>query len=58
MPQPSLPANLVAQGSGGWIACKIWLDDNDGRGPILKAENRSPDNETVTAFTYCLNKSA
>jgi Mycobacterium membrane protein len=56
--QPSLPANLVAQGSGAWIGCKIWLDDNDGRGPILKAENRSPDNETVNAFTYCLNKSA
>jgi Mycobacterium membrane protein len=56
--QPSLPANLVAQGSGAWIACKIYLDDNDGRGPILKAENRSPDNETVTAFTFCLNKSA
>jgi hypothetical protein len=56
--QPSLPANLVAQGSGDWIACKITLDDNDGRGPILKAENRSPANETVRAFTFCLNKSA
>jgi Mycobacterium membrane protein len=56
--QPSLPANLVAQGSGDWIACKITLDDNDGRGPVLKAENRSPTNETVHAFTYCLNKSA
>jgi hypothetical protein len=56
--QPSLPANLVAQGSGDWIACKITLDDNDGRGPILKAENRSPTNETVRAFTFCLNKSA
>ena len=56
--QPSLPANLVAQGNGAWIACKIFLDDNDGRGPILKAENRSPDNETVNAFTFCLNKSA
>jgi hypothetical protein len=56
--QPSLPANLVAQGTGAWIACKIFLDDNDGRGPILKAENRSPDNETTNAFTFCLNKSA
>jgi hypothetical protein len=56
--QPSLPANLVAQGSGDWIACKITLDDNDGRGPVLKAENRSPANETVKAFTFCLNKSA
>jgi hypothetical protein len=56
--QPSLPANLVAQGNGAWIACKIYLDDNDGRGPILKAENRSPGNETVNAFTFCLNKSA
>jgi hypothetical protein len=56
--QPSLPANMVAQGSGDWIACKITLDDNDGRGPILKATNRSPANETVHAFTFCLNKSA
>jgi hypothetical protein len=56
--QPSLPANLVVQGNGSWIACKIYLDDNDGRGPILKAENRSPDNETNNAFTFCLNKSA
>jgi hypothetical protein len=56
--QPSLPANLVAQGSGDWIACKITLDDNDGRGPVLKATNRSPANETVHAFTFCLNKSA
>jgi hypothetical protein len=56
--QPSLPANLVAQGSGAWIACKITLDDNDGRGPIVKATNQSPANETVRAFTFCLNKSA
>jgi Mycobacterium membrane protein len=56
--QPSLPANLVAQGSGAWIACKITLDDNDGRGPIVKATNQSPTNETVRAFTFCLNKSA
>jgi Mycobacterium membrane protein len=56
--QPSLPANLVAQGNGDWIACKITLDDNDGRGPIVKATNRSPANETVNAFTFCLNKSA
>lgn len=56
--QPSLPANLVAQGSGAWIACKITLDDNDGRGPVVKATNQSPTNETVQAFTFCLNKSA
>jgi hypothetical protein len=56
--QPSLPANLVAQGSGAWIACKITLDDNDGRGPVVKATNQSPANETVNAFTFCLNKSA
>lgn len=56
--QPSLPANLVAQGSGAWIACKITLDDNDGRGPIVKATNQSPANETNRAFTFCLNKSA
>ena len=56
--QPSLPANLVAQGSGAWIACKITLDDNDGRGPVVKATNQSPANETVQAFTFCLNKSA
>ncbi|MCV7400414.1 hypothetical protein H7K24_09630 [Mycobacterium fragae] len=56
--QPSLPANLVAQGTGDWIACKITLDDNDGRGPIVKATNRSPADETVNAFTFCLNKSA
>ena len=56
--QPSLPANLVAQGSGDWIACRITLDDNDGRGPVVKATNQSPANETVHAFTFCLNKSA
>jgi hypothetical protein len=56
--QPSLPANLVAQGSGDWIACKITLDDNDGRGPVVKATNQSPADESVHAFTFCLNKSA
>jgi hypothetical protein len=56
--QPSLPANLVAQGSGDWIACRITLDDNDGRGPIVKATNQSPANEINRAFTFCLNKSA
>src|ERR1700744_1210185 len=54
--QPSLPANLVAQGSGDWIACKIPLDDNDGRGPVVKATNQSPAIETVHGFTFCLNK--
>src|ERR1700745_747012 len=56
--QPSLPANLVAQGSGDWIACKITLDDNDGRGPVVQATNQSPANETVQACAFCLNKSA
>jgi hypothetical protein len=56
--EPSLPANLVAQGTGSWIACKISLDDNNSGVWVEKAVNHSPPNETVNAFTFCLNKSA
>ncbi|GFG63460.1 membrane protein [Mycobacterium kubicae] len=56
--KPGIPANLMAQGDGSWIACRFVVNNNDGRGDVIKAPNRSPDNETVNAFVYCLDKSA
>jgi hypothetical protein len=53
--QPAIPANLVAQGSGDFIACKITEDNGNGEGPVVKVTNQS---EGVNAFTFCLNKSA
>ena len=53
--QPALPANLVAQGSGDFIACKITEDNGNGEGPVVKVTNQS---DGVHAFTFCLNKSA
>jgi Mycobacterium membrane protein len=56
--KPGIPANLVAQGDGSWIACHFVVDNHDGRGAVIKGPNRSPENETVNAFVYCLDKSA
>src|SRR6202012_105355 len=56
--KPGIPANLIAQGDGSWIACQFVVDNHDGRGAVIKAPNHSPANETVNAFVYCLDKSA
>ncbi|MDP7737165.1 MmpS family transport accessory protein [Mycobacterium paragordonae] len=56
--KPGIPANLMAQGNGSWIACRFLVNNNDGKGDIVKAPNQSPPNETVNAFVYCLDKSA
>ncbi len=56
--KPGIPANLMAQGNGSWIACRFLVNNNDGRGDVIKAPNQSPPNETVNAFVYCLDKSA
>ena len=56
--KPGIPANLVAQGDGSWIACQFVVNNHDGRGDVIKAPNHSPPNETVNAFVYCLDKSA
>ena len=56
--KPGIPANLVAQGDGSWIACQFVVDNHDGRGEVIKGANQSPANETVNAFVYCLDKSA
>src|ERR1700742_3180933 len=56
--KPGIPANLIAQGDGSWIACHFVVDNHDGRGAVIKGPNRSPENETVNAFVYCLDKSA
>jgi hypothetical protein len=56
--KPGIPANLVAQGDGSWIACQFVVDNHDGRGAVIKGANRSPGNENVNAFVYCLDKSA
>lgn len=53
--QPSLPANLVAQGTGASIKCRITLDENDGR-EKRETHNESDPDETVNAFTFCLDK--
>jgi Mycobacterium membrane protein len=56
--KPGIPANLIAQGNGSWIACQFVVDNHDGRGEVIKGANQSPPNETVNAFVYCLDKSA
>jgi hypothetical protein len=56
--KPGIPANLVAQGDGSWIACQFVVDNHDGRGATIKGANRSDANESVNAFVYCLDKSA
>ncbi len=56
--KPGIPANLVAQGDGSWIACQFVVDNHDGRGQAIKGANHSPASENVNAFVYCLDKSA
>ena len=56
--KPGIPANLIAQGDGSWIACQFVVNNHDGRGDVIKTPNHSPSNETVNAFVYCLDKSA
>ena len=56
--KPGIPANLVAQGDGSWIACRFVVNNHDGSGDVIKAPNHSPPNENVNAFVYCLDKSA
>jgi hypothetical protein len=56
--KPGIPANLVAQGDGSWIACQFVVNNHDGHGDVIKAPNRSDSNETVKPFVYCLDKSA
>ncbi|OBA63623.1 hypothetical protein A5647_04325 [Mycobacterium sp. 1100029.7] len=56
--KPGIPANLVAQGDGSWIACHFVVDNHDGRGATIKGANQSPANENVNAMVYCLDKSA
>ncbi len=56
--KPGIPANLVAQGDGTWIACQFVVTKHDGSGDEIKTPNRSPVNENVNPFVYCLDKSA
>src|ERR1700734_190941 len=56
--KPGIPANLVAQGDGSWIACQFVVNKHDGSGDVIKTPNRSDANENVNAFVYCLDKSA
>jgi hypothetical protein len=56
--KPGIPANLLAQGDGSWIACQFVVNNHDGRGDVIKGTNHSPPSETVNAFVYCLDKSA
>ena len=56
--KPGIPANLVAQGDGSWIACQFVVNKHDGSGDVIKTPNHSPPNENINAFVYCLDKSA
>ena len=56
--KPGIPANLVAQGDGSWIACQFVVNKHDGSGDVVKTPNRSDAVENVNAFVYCLDKSA
>jgi hypothetical protein len=56
--KPGIPANLVAQGDGSWIACQFVVNKHDGSGDVVKTPMRSDSKETVNAFVYCLDKSA
>jgi hypothetical protein len=56
--KPGIPANLVAQGDGSWIACQFVVNKHDGSGDVIKTPNRSDAVETNNAFVYCLDKSA
>ncbi|MFZ1164492.1 MmpS family transport accessory protein [Mycobacterium sp.] len=56
--KPGIPANLVAQGDGSWIACRFVVNQHNGQGDVIKSPNQSPAHENVNAFVYCLDKSA
>lgn len=56
--KPGIPANLVAQGDGSWIACQFVVNKHDGSGDVVKTPTQSPPNENVNAFVSCLDKSA
>ena len=56
--KPGIPANLVAQGDGSWIACQFVVNKHDGSGDVVKTPMRSDANENVNPFVYCLDKSA
>ncbi len=56
--KPGIPANLVAQGDGSWIACQFVVNKHDGSGDVIKTPNRSDAAETNNAFVYCLDKAA
>ncbi|MGA8329275.1 MAG: MmpS family transport accessory protein [Mycobacterium sp.] len=56
--KPGIPANLVAQGDGSWIACQFVVNKHDGSGDVVKTPMHSPPNENVNPFVYCLDKSA
>lgn len=56
--KPGIPANLIAQGDGTWIACQFVVNNHDGHGDVIKTPNRSDAIETVNPFVYCLDKSA
>jgi len=56
--KPGIPANLVAQGDGSWIACQFVVNNHDGHGDVIKTPNHSPPDQTVNAMVYCLDKSA
>jgi Mycobacterium membrane protein len=56
--KPGIPANLMAQGDGSWIACQFVVNNHDGRGDVIKTPNHSPPNENVNPFVYCLDKAA
>jgi len=56
--KPGIPANLVAQGDGSWIACQFVVNKHDGSGDVVKTPTHSPPNENVNAFVSCLDKSA
>src|SRR5436309_7326994 len=56
--KPGIPANLVAQGDGSWIACQFVVNKHDGSGDVIKTHNHTPANENVNPFGYGLDKSA
>lgn len=56
--KPGIPANLVAQGDGTWIACRFVINQHNGTGDVIKGQNQSPSNEQVNPFVYCLDKTA
>jgi hypothetical protein len=56
--KPGIPANLLAQGDGSWIACQFVVNKHDGSGDVIKTPMRSDSIEHVNPMVYCLDKSA